>query len=68
MLQQQRFLASDTLLGIMSHGALSIGLVAVAFLDRVRVDLLSYLFGDILTVTAGDLAWIYGGNGLEATA
>jgi zinc transport system permease protein len=64
-LQQQRFLASDTLLGIMSYSALSLGLVAFSFLETVRVDLLlAYLFGDILSVTTGDLAWIYGGAAL----
>src|SRR5689334_24582470 len=31
-LQQQRGLATDTLLGIMSHGGLSLGLVAISFL------------------------------------
>lgn len=60
-LQHQRRLASDTLLGIMAHSALSLGLVALAFLETVRVDLISYLFGDILAVTPNDLAWIYGG-------
>ena len=41
---QQRHLASDTLLGILAHGALSLGLVALAFMESVRVDLMSYLF------------------------
>jgi zinc transport system permease protein len=61
-LQQQRRLAGDTLLGIMAHSALSLGLVALTFLETVRVDLVGYLFGDILSVTRGDLAWIYGGG------
>ena len=61
VLQEQRLLASDTLLGIMSHGALSLGLIAVSFLETVRVDLTAYLFGDILAVSGRDLAWIWGG-------
>jgi len=61
-LQQQRRLASDTLLGIMSHSALSLGLVALTFLQAVRIDLMAYLFGDILAVTPEDLLWIYGGG------
>ena len=61
-LQRHRTLASDTLLGILSHASLSLGLVAIAFLETLRVDLISYLFGDILSVTPGDLAWIYGGG------
>ena len=61
--QYQRQLASDTLLGIFSHGALSLGLVALAFMDNVRIDLVSYLFGDILAIGYDDLYWIYGAGG-----
>ena len=67
VLERQKRLSSDTLLGILSHSALSLGLVLVSFLETLRVDLISYLFGDILAVTRGDLAWIYGG-GLAALA
>jgi zinc transport system permease protein len=63
-LQQQRRLPTDTLLGILSHAALSLGLIAVSFMDDVRFDLMGYLFGDILAVTTGDLAWIFGGGAL----
>jgi zinc transport system permease protein len=64
VLQHQRRLAGDTLLGVMAHSALSLGLVVIAFLETLRVDLMGYLFGDILAVTPGDLAWIYGGGAL----
>lgn len=63
-LQQQRRLPTDTVLGILAHSALSLGLVAASFLDRVRVDLNAYLFGDILAVAPGDLAWIWAGGAL----
>jgi len=59
LLQQQRRLATDTLLGLLSHASLAIGLVAISFLESLRVDLLSYLFGDMLAVGRADLAWIY---------
>ncbi|WP_461517969.1 zinc ABC transporter permease subunit ZnuB [Porticoccus sp.] len=58
-LQQQQTLASDTLLGILSHTSLAIGLVAMALMPSVRVDLLSLLFGDLLTVTIRDVVTIY---------
>jgi zinc transport system permease protein len=61
-LQAQRGLATDTLLGILSHAALALGLVAISFLERLRVDLMGYLFGDILAVSRADLVWIYGGG------
>jgi zinc transport system permease protein len=61
-LQKQKYVATDTLLGILAHSALSLGLVAISFLDHVRIDLMSYLFGDLLAVTTADLMWIYGGG------
>ncbi|GAB6053706.1 zinc ABC transporter permease subunit ZnuB [Magnetospira thiophila] len=61
-MQGNRSLASDTLLGILSHGALSLGLVAVGLLAGTRVDLMSYLFGDILAVEMLDLWIIWGGG------
>ncbi|MCO8145269.1 metal ABC transporter permease [Rhodovulum tesquicola] len=56
-----RGLAIDTALGVLAHGALAIGLVAVSFLPSVRVDLSAYLFGDILAVGRGQLASIWAG-------
>lgn len=64
-LQNQRKLASDTLLGILSHSALALGLVAISFTESVRIDLMGYLFGDILAVAQSDLWWI-GLGGLVA--
>jgi zinc transport system permease protein len=61
-LQRQKRWGVDTLLVILSHSALSIGLVAISFMPNLRVDLTSYLFGDILAVSRADLAWIYGGG------
>ncbi|WP_428771703.1 zinc ABC transporter permease subunit ZnuB [Vibrio sp.] len=60
-LQKQKLVATDTLLGILAHSALSLGLIAVSFLDDVRIDLMSYLFGDLLAVTPVDLMFIYSG-------
>ncbi|MBU2896430.1 zinc ABC transporter permease subunit ZnuB [Vibrio hepatarius] len=60
-LQRQRLVATDTLLGILAHSALSLGLVAVSFIDNVRIDLMSYLFGDLLAVTPMDLIYIFSG-------
>lgn len=53
--------AMDTLLGVLAHSALAFGLVAVSFLSGVRIDLMGYLFGDILAVSRGDLVMIWGG-------
>ena len=53
---------ADTILGVMAHSALAVGLVAVSFLPQVRVDLSAYLFGDILAVGWSDVGWIWGGS------
>jgi zinc transport system permease protein len=51
----------DTLLGVVAHSALAIGLVAVSFLPGVRVDLSAYLFGDILAIGWADVATVWAG-------
>jgi zinc transport system permease protein len=58
-MQQQKTFASDTLLGLMAHSGLAIGLVVLSLFETLRVDLLSYLFGDILAASASELTWIY---------
>ncbi len=60
-LERRPYLAIDTLLGIMAHSALSLGLVVVSLMSNVRVDLMAYLFGDLLSVTTDDL-WLIGGG------
>lgn len=51
--------ASDTALGVTAHSALAFGLVAASLLPNVRIDLLAYLFGDILAVTRMDLLLVW---------
>ncbi len=63
-LQQRQPLAADTLLGILAHSTLSLGLVTLSFMKEVRVDLMAYLFGDLLAVSASDLLWIIAGSAL----
>lgn len=63
-LQKQRLIATDTLLGIMAHSTLSLGLVALSFLEGARLDLMEYLFGDLLAIVVQDLVWIIAGGAL----
>ena len=56
--------AVDTMLGVLAHGALALGLVAVTLIPGQRIDLDAYLFGDVLSVTRMDLAVIWGGGAL----
>jgi zinc transport system permease protein len=68
LLQRQPALSTDTILGILAHIALALGLVVLSFLEWLRVDLMAYLFGDVLAVTVGDLIWIWGGGALALAA
>ena len=61
-LQKGGGLASDALLGLLSHSALALGLVAIAFMSWVRIDLQALLFGDILSVSKHDLVIVWGGG------
>ena len=56
--------AMDTILGVLSHSALAVGLVAISFVPAARSDLSSYLFGDILAVGRTDLVLIWTGAAL----
>lgn len=61
-LTRLQVLPTDALLGLLAHAALALGLVAISFQDTLRIDLMGLLFGDILSVSRGDLAWILGGG------
>ena len=64
LLQRRGALSTDALLGILSHSTLALGLVMVAFMSWVRVDLMGFLFGDILAVSRADIAFVYGGGAI----
>ncbi len=68
VLGRQKLIPVDTLLGILSHAALAGGLVAAAKLAGQRLDLMGYLFGDILAVTWVDLVWIFVGGAVVLSA
>ena len=57
-LQQNKILSTDTLLGVLAHLALSIGIIVIS-LNRIKIDIHAFLFGDILTVSSNDLWWMY---------
>ena len=61
-LDRRGTLPTDTLLGLLAHGGLALGLVILSFFPAMRIDLHALLFGDILAVTRADLAVIWGGG------
>ncbi len=62
VLQKRATLSADALLGLLAHSSLAVGLVALAFMTWVRMDLMGFLFGDILAVTPTDIAIIWSGG------
>lgn len=58
MLRQLAPLSSDALLGLLAHTTLAVGLLALSFMTWVRVDLLGFLFGDVLAINQFDLLTI----------
>ena len=58
VLQRNPQLASDSLLGILSHASLAVGLVGISLMDNGRVDLNAFLFGDLLAVSRNELSLI----------
>lgn len=58
-LQKKEFLPSDSILGILTHAALSFGIISLSLTESQNLDIHSFLFGDILTVNTQDIYWIY---------
>lgn len=60
-LEKQRELSTDTLLGILSHSALALGLIVLSMIQSqgFNLNLMAYLFGDLLAVNQSDLVLMY---------
>ena len=59
LLRRQRQLAADTLLGILSHTSLALGLITVGLVTGASGDYMEFLFGDVLTVTSRDVITVW---------
>jgi len=60
-LERQRDLSTDTLLGILSHSALALGLIVLSLIQSqgYNINLMAYLFGDLLAVAQRDIIIMY---------
>ena len=67
-LSRQQAIPFDSLLGLVAHAALAIGVIAASLVKGRQVDLMGYLFGDIFAVTRGDVFWIIGGGAFVIAA
>mgnify|MGYP001398374814 CR=1 FL=1 len=61
-LQKIAPLSSDALLGLLAHSVLALGLIVLSFMTWIRVDLMGFLFGDILAISVIDLLIIFLGG------
>ncbi len=68
VLARQSLVPLDSLLGLLAHAALAIGVISASLVQGPAVDLLGYLFGDIFAVSAGDLWWVFGGGAVVLAA
>jgi zinc transport system permease protein len=57
-MSRQDTVATDTLLGIIAHSALAIGVVLLALSGSTQISLEAYLFGELLTISTPDLLLI----------
>ena len=64
LFRRQRALATDTLLGILSHSSLALGLITVSLVTGAAGDHMDLLFGDILTVSSRDIQIVWVGGAL----
>lgn len=53
--QKQKRVSNDALLGILAHGGLSLGLIALSFVQTQNINIEEWLFGDVLSVSWQDV-------------
>ena len=57
----------DTAIGVLFSGTFALGILIISRVDRYTTDLFGYLFGDVLSITEGDL-WTIAALGLVVLA
>ena len=68
LLGRQQVVPFDSLLGLLAHAALAIGVIAASLVRGPQVDLVSFLFGDIFAINDTDLRWIFLGGAVALAA
>lgn len=59
---QQEVVALDSILGLLHHTALAVGVIATSMIRGQPIDLMGFLFGDVFAVSWQDIVWIVGGG------
>lgn len=68
LLSRQQVVPFDSLLGLLAHAALAIGVIAASLVRGQQIDLMAFLFGDIFAITTSDLRWIMFGGAAALVA
>lgn len=61
-LDKRSGIPTDSILGLLAHGGLAVGLVVLAFVPGIRINIQALLFGDILAVSRLDLLQVWVGG------
>ncbi len=59
--QRQKLLTNDAVLGTLSHASLAMGVLLISLMAWIQIDIIGYLFGDILAVACLKFTWNMGG-------
>ena len=68
LLGRQQVVPFDSLLGLLAHAALAIGVIAASLVRGPQPDLMAFLFGDIFAINNTDLGWIFIGGAAALAA
>jgi zinc transport system permease protein len=68
VLGRQQVVPFDSLLGLLAHAALAVGVIAASLVRGQTIDLVAFLFGDIFAISVGDLRWIVFGGAAALVA
>jgi zinc transport system permease protein len=68
LLSRQQIVPFDSLLGLLAHAALAVGVIAASLVRGPQLNLMAFLFGDIFAITGTDLQWIYIGGAVALAA
>jgi zinc transport system permease protein len=68
LLSRQQLVPFDSLLGLLAHAALALGVILASLVRGPQLDFMAFLFGDIFAISWSDLRWVYLGGALALGA
>jgi zinc transport system permease protein len=68
LLGRQQLVPFDSLLGLIAHAALALGVIGTSLARGPQLNLMGFLFGDIFAISSADLSWIMFGGAAALAA